>query len=50
MVLVHESDPRFGAFDFGSAYATAPEDLKEMISNNESLPFRRRGYDSELRA
>jgi hypothetical protein len=47
MVLVHESDPRFGAFDFGSAYATAPEDLKEMISNNESLPFRRRGYERD---
>ena len=47
MVLVHESDPRFGAFDFGAAYATAPEDLKEMISSHESLPFRRRGYERD---
>jgi hypothetical protein len=48
MVLVHESDARFGgAFDFGAAYATAPDDLKEVISNHESLPFRRRGYERD---
>ena len=28
MLLIHESDSRFGAFDFGSAGATAPADLK----------------------
>ena len=28
MLLIHESDSRFGAFDFGSAGATAPTDLK----------------------
>jgi hypothetical protein len=47
MVLVHESDPRFGAFDFASAYSTAPGDLKEMLGNHESLPFRRRGYERD---
>jgi hypothetical protein len=47
VVLVHESDPRFGAFDFGYAYATSPEDLKQMISNHESLPFRRRGCERD---
>jgi hypothetical protein len=47
LVLLHESDPRFGAFDFASAYSTAPGDLKEMLSNHESLPFRRRGYERD---
>jgi hypothetical protein len=47
MLLIHESDPRFGSFDFGKACSTAPADLKEMLENHESLPFRRRGYERD---
>jgi hypothetical protein len=47
MLLIHESDPRFGSFDFGRACSTAPADLKEMLENHESLPFRRRGYERD---
>jgi hypothetical protein len=47
MLLIHESDPRFGFFDFGKAGSTAPADLKEMLDNHESLPFRRRGYERD---
>jgi hypothetical protein len=47
MLLIHESDPRFRSFDFGKAGSTAPADLKEMLDNHESLPFRRRGYERD---
>ena len=47
MVLVHESDPRFGAFDFRTARENAPPDLQDMLDNHESLPFRRRGYERD---
>jgi hypothetical protein len=47
MLLIHESDPRFGSFDFGKAGSTAPADLKDMLDNHESLPFRRRGYERD---
>jgi hypothetical protein len=47
LLLIHESDPRFGSFDFGKAGNTAPGDLKEMLDNHESLPFRRRGYERD---
>jgi hypothetical protein len=47
MLLIHESDPRFGSFDFGKAGSTAPADLKEMLNSHESLPFRRRGYERD---
>jgi hypothetical protein len=47
MLLIHESDPRFGSFDFGKAGSTAPADLKEMLDSHESLPFRRRGYERD---
>jgi hypothetical protein len=47
MVLVHESDPRFGAFDFRAAREKAPPDLQDMLDNHESLPFRRRGYERD---
>ena len=36
MVLVHESDPRFGAFDFRTARENAPPDLQDMLDNHES--------------
>ena len=47
LVLVHESDPRFGAFDFRAAREKAPPDLQDMLDNHESLPFRRRGYERD---
>jgi hypothetical protein len=47
MVLVHERDPRFGAFDFRAAREKAPTDLQDMLDNHESLPFRRRGYERD---
>ena len=47
MVLVHESDPRFGAFDFRAAREKAPSDLQDVLDNHESLPFRRRGYERD---
>jgi hypothetical protein len=47
ILLIHESDPRFGSFDFGKAGSIAPADLKEMLENHESLPFRRRGYERD---
>jgi hypothetical protein len=47
MVLVHESDPRFGAFDFRAAREKAPPDLQDVLDNHEPLPFRRRGYERD---
>jgi hypothetical protein len=47
LVVVHESDPRFGAFDFRAAREGAPPDLQDMLDNHESLPFRRRGYERD---
>eukprot|EP00935_MAST-01C_sp_MAST-1C-sp1_P000692 g692.t1 len=41
-VLVHESDARYGSFDFRAAHAAAPADLQLLLDNTESLPFRRR--------
>jgi hypothetical protein len=47
MVLVHESDARFGAYDFYEEQTKAPEDLKFLTDAHESLPFRRRGYERD---
>eukprot|EP00935_MAST-01C_sp_MAST-1C-sp1_P000566 g566.t1 len=47
IVLVHEADIRHGGFDFRAAHAAADLDLQEMLDNNESLPFRRRGYERD---
>ena len=44
IVLLHESDARYGSFDFRAAHEGSPTDLQELLDNNESLPFRRRGY------
>ena len=42
-----ESDARFGGFDFCAAHTEAPADLRELLDNTESLPFRRRGYERD---
>ena len=47
VVLLHESDARFGGFDFRAAHAEAAPDLQELLDNHESLPFRRRGYERD---
>eukprot|EP00935_MAST-01C_sp_MAST-1C-sp1_P000984 g984.t1 len=47
VVLLHEADARYGAFDFRVAYEEAPSDLQELLDSNESLPFRRRGYERD---
>jgi hypothetical protein len=47
MCLIHESDARFGAYDFYGEQIKAPEDLKFLTEANESLPFRRRGYERD---
>ena len=45
--LPAESDARFGGFDFCAAHTEAPADLRELLDNTESLPFRRRGYERD---
>ena len=42
-----ESDARYGGFDFRTAHEAAPADLRELLDNTESLPFRRRGYERD---
>ena len=42
-----ESDARYGGFDFRAAHEAAPADLRELLDNTESLPFRRRGYERD---
>ena len=44
---VAESDARYGGFDFRAAHEAAPADLRELLDNTESLPFRRRGYERD---
>ena len=33
----HESDARYGGFDFRAAHEEAPADLQQLLDNNESL-------------
>eukprot|EP00935_MAST-01C_sp_MAST-1C-sp1_P000015 g15.t1 len=47
IVILHESDARYGGYDFRAAHAAAPTDLQLLLDNNESLPFRRRGYERD---
>ena len=42
-----ESDARYGGFDFRAPHEAAPADLRELLDNTESLPFRRRGYERD---
>ena len=37
VVLCHESDPRFGSFDFSTAHSQAPPDLQQLLDQHESL-------------
>ena len=40
-----ESDARHGAYDFYAEQLAAPDDLKHLTEENESMAFRRRGYE-----
>ena len=42
-----ESDARHGSFDFRAAHEQTDADLRELLDNTESLPFRRRGYERD---
>ena len=42
-----DANTRHGAFDFYEERLTAPDDLKRLTDNIESMAFRRRGYVSE---
>jgi hypothetical protein len=47
ILLIHEMNSRFLPFIFDVETAKADADLKEMLANNESVPFRRRGYERD---
>merc|ERR1711998_518753 len=44
--LVHEEDDRHGKFEF-SEFAQAPEDVKRLGQDHESLPYRRRKHEAD---
>ena len=44
IILLHETDGRFNPCDFGEERAAAPDDLKHLFDDHESLPFARRDY------
>ena len=46
-IVPAESDARYGSFDFRAAHEQADADLRELLDNTESLPFRRRGYERD---
>ena len=39
-----ESDPRHNAYDFYAEVQSAPDDLKRLTDEHESMACRRRGY------
>ena len=47
IVLVHETDSRHGAFDFGAGGADTPPAILELLQTHESLPWRRRKYEQD---
>eukprot|EP00935_MAST-01C_sp_MAST-1C-sp1_P001221 g1221.t1 len=47
LVLIHESDPRHGSYDFYAEQMAAPDDLKFLTDQHESMAFRRRGYERD---
>ena len=46
MVLMHETDARHGAFDFGEA-SSAPPEIANIVETHESLPWRRRRFEQD---
>ena len=47
IMLMHESDGRHGAFDFGSESSQAPPDMAELLEAHESIPWRRRRFEQD---
>eukprot|EP00935_MAST-01C_sp_MAST-1C-sp1_P002419 g2419.t1 len=46
-IMSHETDARHGAYDFYAEQQSAPDDLKHITDENESMAFRRRGYERD---
>ena len=46
-ILIHESDVRHNPYDFCAEAESAPPDLKLLTIENESMAFRRRGYERD---
>jgi hypothetical protein len=44
---VHETDSRHGEFDFGGGISEAPDDLKFLLEDQESVPWRRRQWERD---
>lgn len=44
-MLVHETEERHGAFDFGEAATTTTPQIADLLESHESLPWRRRGFE-----
>jgi hypothetical protein len=47
ILLVHEQDPRHNAVDFSLERGRAPDDLKFLFDNIESIPWRRREFERQ---
>ena len=47
IVLMHETDGRHGAFDFGAGGAGVPAAVLALLQTHESLPWRRRKYEQD---
>jgi hypothetical protein len=47
IVLIHETDVRFHAVNFSQEREQAPEDLKFLFDDVESIAWRRKGYERE---
>ena len=47
IVVIHETDQRFNAIDFGEEKAHAPEDLKQIFDSYESVAWRRRRHERQ---
>jgi hypothetical protein len=45
IILLHESDSRFGVFNFSDD--SIPEEFKSLLSDNESIPYRRRAWEKD---
>eukprot|EP00935_MAST-01C_sp_MAST-1C-sp1_P000509 g509.t1 len=47
IVFLHEEDPRHSPFDFVKDVEAAPEDLRHLFVDIESIPYRRRLWERE---
>ena len=48
IMLMHETDARHGAFDFGpDEVREAPAEVAQLLLDHESLPWRRRRFEQD---